>query len=95
MHTIQAIFDTDPKLDHAPIVLYCASSAIKEGHSMSVSDVQWIPNQIQLCQKTAKVLENQSQKCNQIISSSVDGWVGITMIVEYTVVNLILRMQIK
>ena len=71
--TIQAIFDTDPKLDHAPIVLYCASSAIKEGHSMAVSDVQWIPSQIQLCQKTAKVLENQSQKCNQIVSSSIDG----------------------
>ena len=40
---------------------------------MSVSEVQWIPKQIQLCQKTAKVLENASKKCNQIISSSIDG----------------------
>ena len=70
---LQAIFDTDPQLDHAPIVLYCASSAIKEGHSMAVSDVQWIPSQMQICQKTAKVLENHSQKCNQIVSSSIDG----------------------
>ena len=71
--TSQAIFDTDPKLDHAPIVLYCASSAIKESHSMAITDIQWIPNHIQLSQRSARVLENPSRTCNQIISSSIDG----------------------
>ena len=69
----QAVFDTDPKLDHAPMVQYCATSSIKDGHSLSVCDVQWIPDHIEVCPKTFQVLEGAGLSCNQIISCSIDG----------------------
>ena len=70
---IQAIFDTDPKLDHAPMVQYAAASSIKDSHSLSVSDVQWVPDHIEVSPKTFQLLEGVAQGCTQIISSGIDG----------------------
>ncbi len=72
---VQAIFDTDPKLDHAPMVQHCVIASIKEGHSRDISNIQWIPHNIEICQKTGGVLDNPSHECNQIISCSIDGYV--------------------
>ena len=50
-----AIFDTDPKLDHAPIVQY----SMDVGHSMAVCNLHWIPSHIEVCTSTAlKVASN-------------------------------------
>lgn len=70
---MQAMFDTDPKLDHAPMVQYCATASIKDSHSREVGDVQWVPHSIEICHKTGCILENPSHQCNQVISCSLDG----------------------
>lgn len=69
----QTVFDTDVKLEHAHMVQYCVTSSIKEGHSLPVCDVQWLPDHIDICHKTFQVLEGDGVTCNQIISCSIDG----------------------
>ncbi|XP_064386318.1 dynein axonemal intermediate chain 3-like isoform X2 [Halichondria panicea] len=68
-----AIFDTDPKLDHAPMVQYAAVSSIKDSHSLAVCHVQWVPEHIEVSTKNFQVLEGVGGKTNQIISASIDG----------------------
>ncbi len=70
---MQAIFDTDPKLDHAPMVQYAAVSSIKDSHSLAVCHVQWVPEHIEVSTKNFQVLEGVGGKTNQIISASIDG----------------------
>lgn len=45
---LQAMFDTEPKLDHAPIVSYVALSSIDTGHSKGVTDVEWVPENLEV-----------------------------------------------
>ena len=45
---LQAVFETDPKLDHAPIVRHVALSSIEFGHKKMISDIQWIPKHIEV-----------------------------------------------
>ncbi|KAL5486545.1 hypothetical protein EMCRGX_G019042 [Ephydatia muelleri] len=68
-----AIFNMEPKLDHAPIVRHCALSSIEQGHKMAVADLLWVPDHIEVCTKTASVLDNSRAQCNQLISGSIDG----------------------
>ena len=42
------MFETDPKLDHAPIVRHVALSSIEFGHKKMISDIQWIPKHIEV-----------------------------------------------
>ena len=70
------MFDTDPKLDHAPIVQYCATSSIEHGHSRAVSDLHWLPEHMELCQKTAAVLDNPALISSQLITAGIDGSVS-------------------
>ena len=42
------MFDTEPKLDHAPIVSYVALSSIDTGHSKGVTDVEWVPENLEV-----------------------------------------------
>ena len=44
----QAIFDTEPKLDHAPIVQCTVLSSIEGGHANSITDLTWIPEHIEV-----------------------------------------------
>ena len=44
----QAVFETDPKLDHAPIVRHVALSSIEFGHKKTIADIQWVPNHIEV-----------------------------------------------
>uniref|UniRef100_A0A1X7SK09 Uncharacterized protein n=1 Tax=Amphimedon queenslandica TaxID=400682 RepID=A0A1X7SK09_AMPQE len=43
----QALFNTEPKLDHAPIVSYVALSSIDAGHSKGVTGIEWIPDHLE------------------------------------------------
>lgn len=68
-----AIFETEKKSDHAPIVPSCALSSIEGGHSRTISDIAWIPQHIEVCHKTLKILENSSQFSSQLITIGLDG----------------------
>lgn len=72
-----AVFDTDPKLDHAPIVRHVALSSIEFGHKKTISAIQWIPSHIEICSKTFQIYSNTTQMCNQLITCSIDGSVMI------------------
>ncbi|XP_065906152.1 dynein axonemal intermediate chain 3-like isoform X2 [Dysidea avara] len=67
------VFETDPKLDHAPIVRHSALSAIEFGHKKVISDIQWIPSHMEVCSKTFQIYTNTTQVCNQLITCSIDG----------------------
>ena len=47
LFAIKAVFETDPKLDHAPIVRHVALSSIDFGHKKTISDIRWVPNHIE------------------------------------------------
>lgn len=68
-----AIFNMEPKPEHAPIVHHSALSSIEQGHKMAVCDLLWVPSHIELCIKSANVLENSKAQCTQLISGSIDG----------------------
>lgn len=45
---LQVVFETDPKLDHAPIVRHVALSSIEFGHKKAISDIQWVPSHMEV-----------------------------------------------
>ena len=74
--TAQAIFDTEDKLQTAPVVRYCARSAIEVGHKNAVTDVHWVPAHTEIGRERdnlGAVSDNLSRQCYQIVSSSLDG----------------------
>ena len=74
--TSQAIFDTEEKLDTAPVVRYCARSSIEHGHKNMVTDIQWVPAHTEISRERdnlGAIIENQTHSCDQIVSSSLDG----------------------
>lgn len=74
---LQAIFDTDPKLDHAPIVQYCTLSSIEHGHTQPVCDLVWVPDHVEVCHKTMKLLNNTNNNyTSQLITCGLDGSVN-------------------
>ena len=74
--TAQAIFDTEDKLQTAPVVRYCARSAIELGHKNAVTDIQWVPTHIEIGRERENlgaISDNTSHQCHQIVSTSLDG----------------------
>jgi WD40 repeat protein len=73
----QALFDTDPKLDHAPFVHYCVLSNIESGHRKPIYDIQWLPPQIEIDTKSgdliAKNITEEKPECVQFVTASIDG----------------------
>ena len=55
------------------MVQYTALSSIKDSHSLSVHDVKWIPEHIEISTKNFEVLEGDAAGTTQIISAGVDG----------------------
>jgi hypothetical protein len=45
---LQPGFEDDSNTDHTPIVRYCAVSAIEHSHKSAVSDLQWIPDHMEV-----------------------------------------------
>ena len=45
---VQAAFETDPKLSHAPMVQCCVLSNIENSHRRPVYDIQWMPPQLEV-----------------------------------------------
>ena len=59
----QTIFDTDPKLDHAPILPPAALSSIEHGHSLAASDLHWIPDHIEVgARQTDRETDQQTHR---------------------------------
>lgn len=58
----------------SPIVRYCAVSNIESSHRMGITDIQWVPDHIEIG-RMGVVLENKMRYCSQIITSSGDGHV--------------------
>uniref|UniRef100_A0A1X7T7A3 WD repeat-containing protein 63 n=1 Tax=Amphimedon queenslandica TaxID=400682 RepID=A0A1X7T7A3_AMPQE len=70
---MNALFNTEPKLDHAPIVSYVALSSIDAGHSKGVTGIEWIPDHLELSHKTLQFVPNGSNYCSQLVTSGLDG----------------------
>ncbi|EDV22170.1 uncharacterized protein TRIADDRAFT_29120 [Trichoplax adhaerens] len=64
-------FDDQEQSEHAPIIKYCAVSSIEASHRAAITDLQWIPEQIEIGRQGI-VIENKSQQCNQLITCSPD-----------------------
>eukprot|EP00794_Sanderia_malayensis_P008204 gene8204-9084_t len=62
------------KQDLSPIIRYCAVSNIEHSHKMAITDIQWLPDHIEIG-RMGSVTENKSMHCNQIISCAADGQV--------------------
>ncbi|KAI6660473.1 WD repeat-containing protein 63-like [Oopsacas minuta] len=78
MATAQAIFDTEEKVQSAPVVRYCTRSSIEHGHKNMVTDIQWVPAHTEIGRERdnlGSIVENQTHQCYQVISSSLDGMV--------------------
>nr|WAW84845.1 axonemal dynein intermediate chain 3 [Halisarca dujardinii] len=75
----QALFSTDPKLDHAPFVHHCVLSNIESGHHKPINDIQWLAPQIEIDTKTgdtiSKNITEEQPECQQLVTASVDGMV--------------------
>ena len=65
----QAIFDTEAKQDHAPIVPHCAMSSIESSHSQCVTDLSWIPDHCDVSHK-GFVQCHKCSSCPEFISQN-------------------------
>ena len=45
---MQAVFETDPKLSHAPMVQCCVLSNIESSHRRPIYDIHWMPPQLEV-----------------------------------------------
>lgn len=71
---VQAVFDTDPKLSHAPMVQCCVLSNIESGHRRPIYDIQWMPPQLEVSSCVCVLLVNASflhAVAKHIVSASV------------------------
>ena len=66
-----SFFDTDSH-ELSPIIRYCAVSNIESSHKMSISDIQWVPDHMEIG-RMGVVIENKTGFCNQLITCSSDG----------------------
>ncbi|XP_030851872.1 WD repeat-containing protein 63 isoform X1 [Strongylocentrotus purpuratus] len=66
----------DENADKTPVVRYCAVSAIEHSHKSAISDVQWVPDHMEIT-RMGVVCENKQQQCHQILTGSSDGYVAI------------------
>lgn len=64
----------DPNALKTPIVRYCAVSSIENSHKAPVTDIQWLPDHMQVS-KMGVPQENSSGQCTQLISCATDNCV--------------------
>ncbi|KAI7793969.1 putative WD repeat-containing protein 63 [Triplophysa rosa] len=62
------------KKNDAPVVRYCAVSAIENGHKSPITDVQWLPETFEVSRYGIPV-ENSSHMCVQIVTCAPDSCV--------------------
>jgi len=73
MTNLPSFFQTNNR-ELSPMIRYCAVSNIENSHRMAISDIQWLPNHIEIG-RMGVVNENKSKYCSQIITCSADGTV--------------------
>lgn len=61
----------DPNALKTPIVRYCAVSSIEHSHKAPVTDIQWLPDHMQI-NKMGVPQENASLQCTQLLSCATD-----------------------
>ncbi|XP_022087919.1 WD repeat-containing protein 63-like isoform X2 [Acanthaster planci] len=66
----------DENTDQMPIVRYCAVSGIEHSHKMAISELQWVPDHMEIT-RMGIVVENKTGTCSQILSASTDGCIAI------------------
>lgn len=71
LSSLPSFFHTAAK-EISPIMRYCAVSSIEYSHRMAVTDIQWIPDHMEIG-KMGVVFENKSSYCSQIITCASDG----------------------
>ncbi|KXJ19255.1 WD repeat-containing protein 63 [Exaiptasia diaphana] len=65
-------FEDDSEKDQSPMIRYCAVSSIEHTHKTAVTDIQWIPDHMEIG-RMGVVVENRSQHCNQLMTCAADG----------------------
>ncbi len=63
-------FEDDSNTDHTPVVRYCAVSAIEHSHKSAVSDLQWVPDHMEVGTLYSIGEYNSNtvlQKCKEIV----------------------------
>ncbi|XP_041359893.1 dynein intermediate chain 3, axonemal-like isoform X2 [Gigantopelta aegis] len=61
----------DPNALKTPVIHYCAVSSIEFSHRAPITDIQWVPDHLEIS-KMGIPQENRSQYCVQIISAAKD-----------------------
>ncbi|XP_070562697.1 dynein axonemal intermediate chain 3-like isoform X2 [Ptychodera flava] len=62
----------DENSQETPIIRYCAVSAIEHSHKTTITDLQWVPDHMEI-NRFGIVYENKAVNCTQILTSAVDG----------------------
>uniref|UniRef100_A0A7M6DQP7 WD repeat-containing protein 63 n=3 Tax=Clytia hemisphaerica TaxID=252671 RepID=A0A7M6DQP7_9CNID len=73
MSNLPSFYNTNTT-ELSPKVRYCAVSSIENSHRMPITDIQWIPDHIEIG-RMGVVLENRLRYCSQIMTASSDGHV--------------------
>ncbi|XP_038048584.1 dynein intermediate chain 3, axonemal-like isoform X2 [Patiria miniata] len=66
----------DENTDQMPIIRYCAVSGIEHSHKTAISELQWVPDHMEIT-RMGIVVENKTGTCNQILTASTDGYIAI------------------
>ncbi|XP_033738311.1 WD repeat-containing protein 63-like isoform X3 [Pecten maximus] len=61
----------DPNALKTPVVRYCAVSSIENSHRAAITDIQWVPDHMEL-NRMGVPQENKSLQCCQIMSCATD-----------------------
>eukprot|EP00795_Rhopilema_esculentum_P004097 gene4097-20277_t len=60
------------KQELSPVVRYGAVSNIEHSHKMAITDIQWVPDHIEIG-RMGIVVENRPAQCHQLITAASDG----------------------
>ncbi|XP_063710237.1 dynein axonemal intermediate chain 3-like [Symsagittifera roscoffensis] len=72
MNTLPGYIDESSII--TPVVNYCAVSMIDQSHKNWVTDLQWIPDHIDI-NRQGQILENHKASCVELVTSGCDGHV--------------------
>ncbi|XP_048581354.1 dynein axonemal intermediate chain 3 [Nematostella vectensis] len=67
-------FEDESMTDMSPKIRYCAVSSIEHSHKTSITDIQWIPDHMEIG-RMGHVVQNKSQHCCQLMTCAADGTV--------------------
>ncbi|XP_077981205.1 dynein axonemal intermediate chain 3-like [Glandiceps talaboti] len=62
----------DENSQETPIIRYCAVAGIEHCHKTAITDLQWLPDHIEI-NRVGVVYENKTKTCTQILTSATDG----------------------